>query len=102
MPRVSAVSDDERFRVLLDATHQFPGPYRLSVITVTDEATVAALRTAIAAEGFALPAAGDWTTQPSRAGRYTSHRISLHCESSADVVNVYRAVRAVAGVVAVM
>lgn len=99
---MSEAFDDERFRALLDATHQFPGPYRLTVITRTDDAVVAALRTAIAGQGLALPGEADWVVQPSSAGRYTSHRITLHCLSAADVVALYRVVRDVPGVVGVM
>jgi len=98
---VSEPSDDERFRALLEATHEFPGPYRFSVITLADEAVVAALRNTIASQGLALPAE-EWVTQASSGGRYTSHRITLACASADEVLELYRTFRVVVGVVAVM
>ncbi len=94
--------DDDRFRVLLDANHRFPGPYLLSVITMTEDEAFTALRAALAAEGFAVPEAEDWTTHQSSGGRYTSHRITMQCRSTADVLRLYRIVREVPGVVTVM
>jgi len=100
--RVAGASDVARFRALLEANHEFPGPYRFSVITLTDEGVVAALRGTLAARGLAVPSADEWVTQASSGGRYTSHRFTLQCASADEVLALYQVVRAVAGVVAVM
>ena len=94
--------DQERFRDLLAATHVFPGPYQLTVITVTDDAVVAALRAALQI-GRDDPIADDaWKTRQSAGGRYTSHRVTLVCASADDVVELYDRVRTLRGVVTAM
>lgn len=86
-------------RTLLEANHAFPGPYFLSVITVSSDDVFAALRAAVEV-GLPSPLAEtDWIRHASSAGRYTSHRVTVHCESVDDVLALYARVRAVAGVV---
>ncbi len=89
--------DPTRFRELLTATHVFPGSFPLSVITVNDDAAVEALRAAI---GDTPP--DGWITRQSSRGRYTSHRVLVHCESADDVLALYARVRLVRGVVTVL
>ena len=96
------MSDAADFRTLLEANHTFPGPYYLSVITVTGDDVFAAVRAAVDA-GRAVPTRDDdWERRASSAARYTSHRVTVVCESADDVVALYARVRAVIGVVQVL
>ncbi len=102
---VRAMADSaerERFVALLEANHEFPGPYFVSVITVNDEAVRIAVRVAIE-EGLEAPVPdADWQTRASSGGRYSSHRVTVSCRSADDVLALYERLRRVPGVVTLL
>jgi putative lipoic acid-binding regulatory protein len=96
--------DDERARALalLEATHQFPVAYEVSVITMTAETTFVAVRAA-AQHGLERPL-GDEDHQmvPSKGGKYTSHRLRVPCARPEDVLALYERLRAIEGVMTLL
>ena len=92
----------DRLKALLEATHEFPCPFSLSVITVNTDDVQAALRVAIA-DGAASPVSDEgWTVHTSGGGRYASHRVLVTCRSADEVLALYARVRLVEGVVTVL
>ena len=81
---------------LLEANHTFPGDYRFQVIALGTEAVSAAV---LAAAGVG-PEADD--TRASSAGKYLSHRVTVHVASAVEVLDLYARLRAVEGVVTVL
>jgi putative lipoic acid-binding regulatory protein len=99
-----ATTDDETARAvaLLEATHQFPVLYSVSVIAVSSDEVVAAVRAAVE-HGLAEPIGEeDYQSVPSSGGKYASHRFKVPCQTPADVLALYRRVRQVKGVVTVL
>jgi len=95
---------DERARAiaLLEATHQFPVDYPVSVIAVTEETVVAQVRAAVE---FGLPAplaAEAYQTVLSGAGRYASHRFTVRCETPEAVLELYDRLRKIEGVKSIL
>jgi putative lipoic acid-binding regulatory protein len=97
------VSEDARTRALelLRATHQFPGEYHLSVITLSEEQVFQDLRAAVQ-DGLDQPIDGAYERVPSRGGKYTSHRIKVPCASAEDVLALYARLSKVKGVVTML
>jgi putative lipoic acid-binding regulatory protein len=98
------VSEDARVRALelLKATHQFPGEYHLSVITVTEDQVFSDLRAAVE-DGLPAPLAdGAYEVVPSSGGKYTSHRFKVPCDSAEDVLALYARLSKVKGVVTML
>jgi putative lipoic acid-binding regulatory protein len=92
----------DRLKALLEATHAFPCPFFLSVITVNADDVRAALRAAIE-DGLAAALPDDaWSIRTSGGGRYASHRVTVECRSADDVLALYARVRLVEGVVTVL
>lgn len=87
---------------LLEATHEFPVAYELSVIALSTDGVFALVRAAIEV-GYAgpWPPAG-YQAVASKAGRYTSHRFTIPCTSPEDVLDLYARLRAVEGVMTVL
>jgi putative lipoic acid-binding regulatory protein len=97
-------SDEETARAvaLLEATHQFPVVYSVSIIAVSSEEVGAAVRAAVE-EGLPQPIADDgYQAVPSSGGKYASHRFKVPCQTPAEVLALYRRVRQVKGVVTVL
>jgi putative lipoic acid-binding regulatory protein len=97
------LSDErERAIALLEATHQFPVLYHLSVITLSSDEVLSRVREALQ-EGLGQPL-GDhgYETVPSRGGKYASHRFKVPCRRAEDVLAIYERLRQVDGVVTVM
>jgi putative lipoic acid-binding regulatory protein len=96
--------EDERARALalLEATHQFPTEYHVSVITVTEDAVFVAIRAAVQ-QGLPAPL-GDDAHQivPSSGGKYSSHRFRVPVQRAEDVLELYARIRQVTGVVTVL
>lgn len=87
---------------LLEANHDFPGMFSVSVIARSDDAVEAAVLAA-ASEGLAAPLGGDaHERKPSTHGKYVSHRLSVPCESAEAVLVLYARLRAVAGVITIL
>ena len=88
-----------RALALLEATHQFPCAYELTVIAFNTEITTAALRGAVVVDG------GDPVSHQmveSKAGKYLSHRFSVRVAGATDVLEIYARVRQVEGVVTIL
>jgi putative lipoic acid-binding regulatory protein len=99
-----ALSEDDRGRALalLEATHQFPTEYPVSVISLNLEEVVADVRAAIE-HGLPQPLPDQtYETVMSRGGRYSSHRFKVPCQGPEDVLALYERLRRVKGVVTVM
>jgi putative lipoic acid-binding regulatory protein len=99
-----ALSDDERERALalLEATHQFPVDYSVSIITLNVEVELTELRAAVE-EGLDQPLGDEaYQTVNSGGGKYTSHRFIVRCQAAADVLALYARIRKVKGVVTVL
>jgi putative lipoic acid-binding regulatory protein len=96
--------DDARARAiaLLEATHQFPVEYPVSVIVIHAEAVVAEVRAAVEA-GLEAPLAEDaYETVLSGGGRYSSHRFRVLCQRPEDVLALYERLRRIEGVKSVL
>jgi putative lipoic acid-binding regulatory protein len=98
------VSEDARIRALelLRATHQFPGEYHLSVITLSEDQVFLDLRAAVE-DGLPAPLPeAAYELIPSRGGKYTSHRFKIPCGSAEDVLALYARLSRVKGVVTML
>jgi putative lipoic acid-binding regulatory protein len=101
---VRALSEDDRARAiaLLEAAHEFPLLYPLSVITRNVESVVAEMHAA-AAHGQTTAVPGeDYQTVLSSGGRFRSHRFTVPCRSAVDVLALFDRLRQVEGVVQVL
>lgn len=97
-----AAGDDPAARAralaLLEATHQFPCAYDLTVVAFNEEVTTAAVRGAVVADGDPV----SHQVIESRAGKYLSHRFSVRVAAAVDVLEIYARVRRVEGVVTIL
>jgi putative lipoic acid-binding regulatory protein len=84
---------------LLDACFRFPCDFSLSVIA-NNEATVTAAIIAAATVGGRAPV--DHQRQPSKAGKYVSHRLEVRCDSAAEAHALRVKLRALPGVINVL
>jgi len=87
-----------RALALLEATHQFPCAYELTVIAFNEETTTVALRGAVVVDGDPV----SHQMVESKAGKYLSHRFSVRVAAAADVLEIYARVRQVEGVVTIL
>ncbi len=94
--------EQERAReiALLETCHRFPGDFPLSVIANNDEAVTAAV-IAVATAGGAVPV-GAHDRQPSKGGKYVSHRLEVRCASAQEAHTLRIKLRAVPGVINVL
>jgi putative lipoic acid-binding regulatory protein len=93
-----------RALALLEATHQFPCAYSVTIIAFNHETVTAAVRDAAyqaQAHGEAS-GGGEYQSQESRAGKYRSHRIAVNVPDAASVLELYARLRAVEGVVTLL
>jgi len=97
------VSDEERARAvaLLEANHEFPTDYSLSVIARNAEDVAAQIVGAAFGEGQGRPP-GAHEMRPSSGGKYVSHRLTIHVPDAEAVLQVYARLRAVEGVVTIL
>lgn len=97
--------DDERRAraiALLEATHQFPVEYEVSIIALNVDPVVSEVRAAVE-EGLPAPLPDEaYQTVPSRGGRYASHRFRVPCRAPEDVLALYARIRRVKGVITVL
>jgi len=98
LPAGDDPAERARALALLEATHQFPCAYELTVIAFNQELTTAAVKGAVAPEDD--PVAHRMVE--SRAGKYVSHRFSVRVAAAADVLEIYARVRRVEGVVTIL
>jgi putative lipoic acid-binding regulatory protein len=97
------VSDEERTRAiaLLEANHEFPTDYQLSVIARSGDDVEALIVSAAFGENAERPP-GSHERRPSSGGKYISHRLTVHCPDAEHVLLVYARLRAVEGVVTIL
>jgi putative lipoic acid-binding regulatory protein len=96
--------EDPRARAiaLLEATHQFPVEYAVSVITVSQESVVAAVWAAVQF-GLERPLGDEaYETVLSGAGRYTSHRFKVPVRTAEEVLALYERLRQIEGVKSIL
>jgi putative lipoic acid-binding regulatory protein len=87
---------------LLEANHEFPENFAVSVIARNDEAVTAAVLAA-AAVGLDAPLGeGSHERRPSVHGKYVSHRLSVPCASAEQVLVLFARLRAVDGVITIL
>jgi len=87
---------------LLEANHDFPGDFTVSVIARNDDVVAEAVLAATAA-GLNEPL-GDAAHErhPSAHGKYVSHRLKGPCASAEAVLVLYARLRAVEGVITIL
>ena len=113
--RDSLGDDDEsraRARALLEATHQFPCAYEITVIAFNLEPITEAVRKeagitgsvgTIGDAGVATPGSeGGYRARPSREGKYLSHKFSVPVGHAGEVLELYARLRSVDGVVTIL
>jgi len=83
---------------LLEANHEFPGDFSLSVIARNDDAVEAAV---VAAAGRGL-SSDTPERKPSAGGKYVSHRLVVVVPSAEAVLDLFARLRAVEGVITVL
>jgi putative lipoic acid-binding regulatory protein len=87
---------------LLEANHEFPGTFSLSVIARGDEGVDAAVLAA-AAVGLEAPLGADaHERRPSAHGKYISHRLHVPVANAEGVLSLYARLRAVEGVITIL
>lgn len=82
--------DRERLLALLRDQHRYPGVHRLQVVVRNEEAQIEAVLSALAA---AVPSDGPALRHervPSRAGTYVSLRVHVPVGEAEDVLELYR------------
>ena len=99
--RASTPEDKARALALLEATHQFPVEYAVSIITLNDDVVVTEMRAAVE-EGLEESLSEEsYERVMSRGGRYTSHRFRVPCRQAQEVLDLYDRIRRVRGVITV-
>lgn len=90
---------------MLQATHQFPCSYAVTVIAFNREAVTADVRRAVVVVlETAVDGPGDTTheTRASREGKYLSHRFAVPMRNAEEVLEMYARLRVVEGVVTIL
>jgi len=95
----SADGSHARDVALIDACFRFPCDFSFSVIANNDESVTAAV-IAAATVGGQTPV--DHQRQPSKAGKYVSHRLEVRCASAAEAHALRVKLRALPGVINVL
>ena len=98
VPREDPEVARARALALLEANHQFPCAYELTVIAFNRAHTTAAVRGAVVQDGE--PASHQIIE--SGAGKYVSHRFSVQVAAAVEVLSIYARVREVEGGVTVL
>jgi putative lipoic acid-binding regulatory protein len=92
--------EDQRARALalLEATHQFPCEYALTVIAFNADTVTLAVKAAV------IEGAADHSHHAieSKAGKYLSHRFAVKVTDAAHVLEIYARVRSVDGVLTIL
>ena len=87
---------------LLEANHDFPGDFTVSVIARNDDVVAEAVLAAVKA-GLSEPLGEDaHERHPSAHGKYVSHRLKVPCASAEAVLFLYARLRAVDGVITIL
>lgn len=99
-PGDAATDPRARAAALLEATHQFPCAYYLTVIALHDAGITERLVEAV--KRIDEESHRPYSSQPSSGGKYVSHRFSVRVSGAHEVLALYEVVRTVEGVVTVM
>lgn len=95
----AGLDERERALALLEANHEFPTAYSLSVIALNAEDIAARIAEAAFDDAVAdALAAGAHERKPSAGGKYVSHRITVQVASAEHVLILYAKLRAIDGV----
>lgn len=84
---------------LLEANHEFPGSFSLSVIARNDEAVTAAILAAASVGSEKVFEVDAHERKPSAGGKYVSHRLIVFVPTADAVLDLYARLRAVDGVI---
>ena len=84
---------------LLEANHEFPGNFSLSVIARNDEAVTTAILAAASVGAEKAFEADAHERKPSAGGKYVSHRLIVSVPTADAVLDLYARLRAVDGVI---
>lgn len=87
---------------LLEATHQFPCAYSVTVIAFNREGVTSAVRAAAYLGVIDAAAPEGYQSQESREGKYRSHRLAVPVPDAPSVLALYARLRAVEGVVTLL
>ena len=105
IPDAAGGDEEARARAveLLQATHQFPCAYSVTVIAFNREAVTTAVREAAY---FGVPVPGEregaYQSQESREGKYRSHRLAVQVSDAVSVLALYARLKSVDGVVTLL
>lgn len=97
-----------RALALLEATHQFPCAYSVTVIAFNREPVTVAIKGAACSPVDGLPTGGtaldmeEYQSRESREGKYLSHRFAVRVTHAAEVLELYARLRTVDGVVTIL
>ena len=93
-------SDEARARALalLEATHEFPCDYSLTVIAISRESTADELIRVMRH----IEESPSYSARPSAGGKYVSHKFSVRVSAAGQVLELYELVKTVEGVVTVL
>ena len=89
---------EERAKSLLEATHEFPCAYSLTVIAFNSETVTVALKSVVAVGRESI----EHQLRESSGGKYLSHRFSVPVAGADAVLELYALVRSVEGVVTIL
>jgi putative lipoic acid-binding regulatory protein len=98
------VSTEERGRAiaLLEANHEFPTEYGLSVIARNADEIAALIIAAAFEEAAHERPANAHEMRPSAGGKYISHRLTIRAADAEHVLRVYARLRAIDGVLTIL
>jgi putative lipoic acid-binding regulatory protein len=95
-------ADRQQLIEIIEATHEFPGDYPLSIIVLNDSAVQNQVRMAVDA-GLPKPLPDSaCTVVASSRGRYISLRFMVPCENADDVLAVHERVKGIPGIIKVL
>jgi putative lipoic acid-binding regulatory protein len=103
-PDAEGDSEEARARALglLEATHQFPCAYSVTVIAFNRDGVTAAVREAAYLGVVDQPTPDAYQSQESREGKYRSHRLAVPVPDAHSVLALYARLRAIEGVVTLL
>jgi uncharacterized protein len=98
------VSTEERGRAiaLLEANHEFPTDYGMSVIARNADEVVALIVAAAFEDALDERPANAHEMRPSAGGKYISHRLTIRVVDAEHVLRVYARLRAIDGVLTIL
>jgi putative lipoic acid-binding regulatory protein len=101
-PPVDAEAARARSLALLEATHEFPCHYQLTVIALNRDPVTEAVREVVTVDVDLEVATLDHKMTASGGGKYLSHRFLVPVAGAAEVLELYARVRTVDGVVMIL